>query len=70
MDDSSENGDVVCCNNVTGHDSGQAYTFGVLVDSEEGNNHAAAVGLADADFQDKGRDSEEEEGEEARNEPL
>lgn len=70
MHDPSENGDVVRCDNVTGHDHGEAYTFGVLVDSVECDDHAATVGLTDADFQDKGRDSEEEEGDEVRNEPL
>jgi hypothetical protein len=70
MHNPGQDRDVVSSNNKSVHDDGQADTFGMLVDPIEGNNDTAAIGLANADLEAQNWNSEEEEGDQVRNEPL
>jgi hypothetical protein len=68
--DPGKNRDVVCGNDKAIHDDGETDTLGALVNAIEGDDDTATVGLADADLEAKNGDTEEEEGNQVRDEPL
>lgn len=68
--DEAQDRHVVRRHDVPRHDDAQAHAPRVPVDAVVGDDGAAAVGLADGDFQHQHRDAEEDQRDQVRDEPL